>query len=321
MIVTLPDSSVRESFAAKTYGDLDKYLTTLSGGNPLGEREVEQLCTKAKEVLSRESNVQAIPAPVTLCGDLHGQFYDLVELFSVGGAVPDTNYLFMGDYIDRGYYSVETVTLLVCLKVRYPSRVHILRGNHESRQITQVYGFYDECLRKYGSAKVWRLFTDLFDHLPLSAVVENSVFCLHAGLSPSLDTLDHIRELDRVAEIPHEGPICDLMWSDPEDVTGWGISPRGAGYLFGGDIVQQFNSINNLSLIARAHQLVMEGHKMMFDSSLVTVWSAPNYCYRCGNVASILEVDENLGQQFKTFDAAPHENRSTPGRLGPDYFL
>jgi len=227
----------------------------------------------------------------------------------------------MGDYIDRGYYSVETITLLVCLKVRYPGRVHILRGNHESRQITQVYGFYDECLRKYGSAKVWRLFTDLFDHLPLSALVEGKIFCLHAGLSPSLDTLDHIRELDRVAEIPHEGPICDLMWSDPEDTTGWGISPRGAGYIFGGDIVQQFNSINNLSLIARAHQLVMEGHKMMFESSLCTVWSAPNYCYRCGNVASILEVDENLGQQFKTFDAAPHDTRSTPSKVGPDYFL
>jgi diadenosine tetraphosphatase ApaH/serine/threonine PP2A family protein phosphatase len=321
MIVTPADSSTRHSLTANTYGDLDAYLAKLSGGNPLDEREVGQLCAKATEVFSRESNVQPIPAPVTICGDLHGQFYDLVELFSVGGSVPDTNYLFMGDYIDRGYYSVETVSLLVCLKVRYPQRVHILRGNHESRQITQVYGFYDECLRKYGSATVWRHFTDLFDHLPLSAVVENSVFCLHAGLSPSLDTLDHVRVLDRVAEIPHEGPICDLMWSDPEDVTGWGISPRGAGYLFGGDVVQQFNSINNLSLIARAHQLVMEGHKMMFDASLVTIWSAPNYCYRCGNVASILEVDENLGQKFKTFDAAPHEARSTPGKVGPDYFL
>mmetsp|Transcript_6945 Transcript_6945/g.10966 ORF Transcript_6945/g.10966 Transcript_6945/m.10966 type:complete len:112 (+) Transcript_6945:743-1078(+) len=111
------------------------------------------------------------------------------------------------------------------------------------------------------------------------------------------------------------------MWSDPEDVDGWGMSPRGAGYLFGADIVKQFNEINGLTLIARAHQLVMEGHKMMFNDSLVTVWSAPNYCYRCGNVASIMEVDERLGTQFKSFDAAPHETRSTPGRLGPDYFL
>ena len=182
---------------SSSYTDLDGYLSKLTSGNPLSEREIESLVKKGIEQLSSESNVQPISAPVTICGDLHGQFYDLMELFCVGGSVPDTNYLFLGDYVDRGYYSVETITLLVCLKVRHPQRVHIIRGNHESRQITQVYGFYDECLRKYGSAKVWRLFTDLFDHIPVAALVENSIFCLHAGLSPSLDTLDHIRELDR----------------------------------------------------------------------------------------------------------------------------
>jgi serine/threonine-protein phosphatase 2A catalytic subunit len=126
-------------------------------------------------------------------------------LTSIGGTPPDTNYLFMGDYVDRGYYSVETVTLLVALKVRYRDRLTILRGNHESRQITQVYpsilllifflsyGFYDECLRKYGNANVWKTFTELFDYLPLTAVVEGQIFCLHGGLSPSIDTLDQIR--------------------------------------------------------------------------------------------------------------------------------
>lgn len=306
---------------AGAHDDLDGYIAKLFKGQYLDGREVTHLCDKATEILAKESNVQAVPAPVTLCGDLHGQFYDLVELFCVGGKAPDTNYLFMGDYVDRGYYSVETVSLLICLKVRYPNRVYILRGNHESRQITQVYGFYDECMRKYGSAGVWKSFTDLFDHLPISALVENSVFCLHAGLSPSIDTLDHIRQLDRAQEIPHEGPICDLMWSDPEDIAGWGISPRGAGYIFGADIVSQFSSINGISLIARAHQLVMEGYKLMFDDSLVTVWSAPNYCYRCGNVASILELDEDLRRDYKTFEAAPAGSRSAPGRFGPDYFL
>ncbi|XP_016334431.1 serine/threonine-protein phosphatase 2A catalytic subunit beta isoform-like [Sinocyclocheilus anshuiensis] len=127
-----------------------------------------------------------------------------MELFRIGGKSPDTNYLFMGDYVDRGYYSVETVSLLVALKVRYPERITILRGNHESRQITQVYGFYDECLRKYGNANVWKYFTDLFDYLPLTALVDGQIFCLHGGLSPSIDTLDHIRALDRLQEVPHE---------------------------------------------------------------------------------------------------------------------
>lgn len=121
-----------------------------------------------------------------------------MELFKIGGNLPETNYLFMGDYVDRGYYSVETVTLLVAFKVWYKERVTILRGNHESRQITQVYGFYDECLWKYGNANVWKYFTDLFDSLPVTAVVEDQIFCLHGGLSPSIDTLEQIKQLDWV---------------------------------------------------------------------------------------------------------------------------
>jgi len=257
-----------------------------------------------------------------ICGDIHGQFYDLIELFKVGGECPDTSYLFLGDFVDRGYYSVETFLLLLALKVRYPDRITLIRGNHESRQITQVYGFYDECLRKYGSVNVWRYCTDVFDYLSLSAIIEDRVFCVHGGLSPNVNTLDQVRIIDRKQEVPHEGAMCDLMWSDPEDIDGWGLSPRGAGYLFGADVVQKFSHMNGISLIARAHQLAMEGYKMMFDESLVTVWSAPNYCYRCGNVAAILELDETLQSSFKIFEAAPQDARSAPAKkISPDYFL
>lgn len=206
---------------------IDLWIEQLQDCKKLTENEVKSLCEKAKEIFGRESNVQPIRAPITVCGDIHGQYHDLMELFKIGGSLPDTNYLFMGDYVDRGYYSVETVSLLVCLKVRFPERITILRGNHESRQITQVYGFYDECIKKYGNSNVWNCFMDLFDYMPLTALIEDKIFCLHGGLSPSIDRLDDIRLLNRRMEVPHEGPMCDLLWSDPDDRVGWGASPRG----------------------------------------------------------------------------------------------
>ncbi|KAJ3037844.1 Serine/threonine-protein phosphatase 4 catalytic subunit [Rhizophlyctis rosea] len=302
--------------------DLDRQIEQLRRCEIIKESEVKELCNKAREILIEESNVQRVDAPVTICGDIHGQFYDLKELFKVGGKCPETNYLFMGDFVDRGFYSVETFLLLLALKVRYPDRITLIRGNHESRQITQVYGFYDECIRKFGSVNVWRYCCEIFDYLSLSAIIDDKIFCVHGGLSPSITSLDQIRTIDRKQEVPHDGAMCDLLWSDPEDIDGWGLSPRGAGYLFGGDVVNAFIHANNLELIARAHQLVMEGYKLMFKDTIVTVWSAPNYCYRCGNVAAILELDENLNKNYKIFEAAPQEARGVPSKKpAPDYFL
>eukprot|EP01034_Spumella_vulgaris_P032233 gene32233-39801_t len=125
-------------------------------------------------------------------------------------------------------------------------------------------------------------------------LVDDKVFCVHGGLSPILRTVDQIQVLERLQEIPHQGAYCDLMWSDPEDIAGWAVSPRGAGYLFG--------YMATSELVARAHQLVMEGYKYHFpQKNLVTVWSAPNYCYRCGNVASVLQLDDHLNRDFKVF--------------------
>ena len=302
--------------------DLDRQIEQLKRCEYIKESEVKALCLKAREILAEESNVQMVSAPVTVCGDIHGQFHDLCELFMVGGECPLTNYLFMGDFIDRGYNSVETFLLLLALKVRYPDRITLIRGNHESRQITQVYGFYDECLRKYGSVNVWRYCTEVFDFLALASVIDNRIFCVHGGLSPKLNTIDEIRNIDRKQEVPHEGIMCDLLWSDPEETSGWSLSPRGAGYVFGKDIVAKWNNENNIELIARAHQLVMEGYKTMFNDTLVTVWSAPNYCYRCGNVAAILELDEHLTRSYKTFEAAPADAREPPPKNpAMEYFL
>eukprot|EP01070_Trichotokara_eunicae_P012149 Trichotokara_eunicae@DN8601_c0_g1_i1.p1 len=208
------------------------------------------------------------------------------------------------------------------MKVRFPSRVWIIRGNHECRQITQVYGFYDECLRKYGGTEVWKYFTDLFDYLPLSAIIEDTIFCPHAGLSPAIDTLEQVRQIARTHEPPHEGPMCDLLWSDPDERSGFGISARGAGFTFGKDISEKFNHSNNLRLIARAHQLLMEGYQWTHENNIVTVFSAPNYCYRCGNQAAIMEIDEQINFNFIQFDPSPQRGPVPEiSKALPDYFL
>lgn len=143
---------------------------------------------------------------------------------------------------------------LLSLKVKYPDRITLIRGNHESRQITQAYGFYDECVKKYGSLNVWRYCTDVFDYLTLSALIEGKILCVHGGLSPKINTIDDIRKIDRKQEVPNEGPMCDLMWSDPDDVKSWSYSPRGAGWLFGQEVVEKFLKENKIDLIVRAHQ-------------------------------------------------------------------
>lgn len=213
--------------------------------------------------------------------------------------------------MDRGFHSVETVSLIFALKLRYRDRVTILRGNHENREINKIYGFYDECFKKYGNENVWKAFTDVFYYLPLTALIDGQFFCLHGGLSPTMDNLDAIRQLNRFQDVPHEGPMCDLLWSDPDDSKpGWGVSPRGAGWAWGSDITEKFVHTNKLKLIARAHQLVMEvhiinififlliffnqGYNLNHNRKVVTIFSAPNYCYRCGNQAAIMELDDTL---------------------------
>lgn len=304
-------------------GDIDRWIEVVKGCAYLPENELKALCETVCDILLEEGNICAVTSPTTVAGDIHGQFYDLEELFKTGGQVPDTSYVFMGDFVDRGYYSLETFTRLLTLKAKYPDRIFLLRGNHETRQITQVYGFYDECQNKYGNPNAWRYCTEVFDLLAVAALIDGKTFCVHGGLSPDVTMLDQVRLIDRNQEIPHEGAFCDLVWSDPDDLETWAMSPRGAGYLFGAKVTDEFNELNGLELICRAHQLVQEGYKFMFpNENLVTVWSAPNYCYRCGNVAAILELDEHCSKNFKIFEAAPQEARGVPAKKpAPDYFL
>jgi len=305
--------------------DIDAWIEKLKKCQKIEENEVKLLCDLARPILEKEQNVHPIETPVTFVGDIHGQWYDLIEVFNrAKGWPPEVKFLFLGDYVDRGYFSVESVCLVVALKVRYPQKVFLIRGNHESRQITQVYGFYDECLRKYATPNVWKYFTDLFDYLPLTVLVDDKIFCVHGGLSPVLKSLDDIRALDRFQEVPHDGPICDLIWSDPDDRVGWGVSPRGAGWTFGQGKTEEWNHNNGLILTARAHQLVMEGYQWTHDNKLITLFSAPNYSYRCGNQAAIMKVHESSLDKMDVipFEAAQRPNEGpTMGRRTPDYFL
>ncbi|KAK7082078.1 Serine/threonine-protein phosphatase 2A catalytic subunit beta isoform, partial [Halocaridina rubra] len=273
------------------------------------------------EILTEENNVVEVSSPVTICGDLHGQFYDLMELFTVAGEPPNVNFLFMGDYVDRGYFSVVVVSLLLSLKLKYPQRVTLLRGNHECRQSTQVYGFYDECLGIYHNSEAWSYFMNVFDCLPLTALVDNKILCMHGGLSPSLDSVDHIRVLDRLQELPDEGAMCDLLWSDPDEEKnmGWSISARGAGYLWGPDVSHDYTFSNNLECVSRAHQMQNDGYTWCHDEKVVTIFSAPNYCYRCGNLAGYMVV-QNGEKTCYSFEAAPRDNSTMINKNAFGYF-
>lgn len=300
-----------------------QWLEKLRDGQYLLEKEMKLLCRMAVEILIEEPNVRNVPLPAIICGDVHGQFADLLEMFRIGGEVGeiDSHYVFLGDLVDRGFNSVESLSILLVLTVIYPNRITLIRGNHESRQVTSIYGFYDECTKKYGGSDIWRACCEVFDCIPLAALVGGRCLCVHGGISPELRKIDQMRLLNRRMEIPTEGPFADLVWSDPDTVPDWTLSPRGAGYLYGAKVTREFMYVNGLNLIARAHQLVQEGYKYHFDEDhLVTVWSAPNYCYRCGNLASILKIYEDESREFTVFNEVESQVVEDTSKR-PAYFL
>ncbi|KAG9391031.1 Metallo-dependent phosphatase [Carpediemonas membranifera] len=314
-----PANTVTSTTGTKS---LEKWEEMMLKCENLSEDAVRILNELARDIWVKDKNLIRLSSPISVCGDLHGQFFDLLELFRVGGYVPYTSYLFLGDYVDRGYYSVETFMYLVLKKVMYPDRIHLIRGNHESRSISRNYGFYEECIRRQTVA-AWRMCCTSFDYLPVTAIIDDTIFCTHGGLSPSLPAVDNIDEFDRMVEVPDYGPMCDLLWSDPDSIEGWGVNSRGAGYVFGAHVTEEFLRVNNLSFIARAHQLVMEGYNYWFNNKLATVWSAPNYTYHAGNVASIMQISGLQEHTFRLFSEAPAGERKIPAMCAsvPDYFL
>lgn len=190
-------------------------------------------------------------------GDIHGQFIDLLRLFECGGFPPSASYLFLGDYVDRGKHSLETICLLLAYKIKYPDKLFLLRGNHEDPKVNRVYGFYDECKRRF-NVRLWKIFTDCFNCLPVAALIDEKILCMHGGLSPELNTLDQIKDIERPTEIPDSGLLCDLLWSDPDpdpSTEGWGESDRGVSCTFGANKLVEFLEKNELDLLVRGHQV------------------------------------------------------------------
>jgi len=287
--------------------DVDELITRLleKRNAPPGSKvdlktnEVKYLIEKSRELFISQPVLLDLEAPLKIVGDIHGQYYDLLRLFEYGGFPPEANYLFLGDYVDRGPNGMETICLLLAYKIKYPENFFMLRGNHESASINRIYGFYDECKQRF-NLKIWKLFNDCFNCLPLGAVIEDKILCLHGGLSPDLKSLEQVRRIVRPTDIPDTGLLCDLVWADPDvDTQGWKENDRGVSFTFGGDVVESFLKRHEFDLIVRAHQVVEDGYEFFAKRQLVTVFSAPNYCGEFDNAGAMMSVDDTLMCSFQ----------------------
>ncbi|KAK9913620.1 hypothetical protein M0R45_037430 [Rubus argutus] len=253
--------------------DIIRRLTEVRLARPgtqvkLSESEITQLCIVSREIFLQQPNLLELEAPIKICGNIHGQYSDLLRLFEYGGFPPSANYLFLGGYVDYGKQSLETICLLLAYKIKFPENIFLLRGSHES-------------------------------------LIDDKIFCLHGGLSPDLTNFDQIRNLPRPTDIPDIGLLTDLLWSDPDrDVKGWGMNDRGVSYTVGPDKVTEFLEKHDLDLICRAQQVVEDGYEFFANRQLVTIFSAPNYCGEFDNAGAIMGVDENLLCSFQILKPA-----------------
>jgi len=278
---------------------------------------------KGTEVFTAEPCLLSVDAPITVCGDVHGQYYDLLKLFEVGGVPGDgaenTRYLFLGDYVDRGCYSLECVLYLWSLKICYPNSIYLLRGNHECRHLSAYFTFRQECITKYNE-EIYEACMISFDSLPLAALMNEQFLCVHGGLSPDIKTLDDIKKIDRFREPPAEGAMCDLIWSDPLEDFGKEANAnetfvpnnvRGCSYFYSFSAVCEFLSRNSLLSMVRAHEAQDQGYKMYRRNSqtgfpsLITLFSAPNYLDAYNNKAAVLKYEDNV-MNIRQFNCSPH---------------
>lgn len=294
-------------FNAKTNLPNWKELQThLHKEGRVGKSECLEIIMQATTLLLSETNLLELMDPVTIVGDIHGQFYDLLRIFELGGQLEDTKYLFLGDYVDRGSFSIEVILLLYSIKLNFPKRVFLLRGNHECRQMSSFFNFRSECLYKY-DLEVYDAIMASFDALPIACIVNNKFIAVHGGISPELVSMQDIINLERVTEPPRSGLFCDLLWSDPVDNDSGQLTERfkanevrGCSYCYGSVAVNNFLKKSKLLSVLRAHEVQIDGYKMhKWNGStgfpvVITIFSAPNYCDVYNNKGAVVKFNNNV---------------------------
>ena len=293
------ESEIEETYDRITYLK-EKLIESRKGqfcsNVKLSEREVFSVIDKALPIIQNQPVMLELEPPIYICGDIHGQFYDLLRVFDILKYPPESKFLFLGDYVDRGKKSLECILLLLCLKIKYPTKIYLLRGNHESEDINRTYGFFDECKRKV-SVRIYKQFCTLFNFLPITALVGGKILCMHGGLSYESKDIDQLKYIKRPTEIPDSGLLCDLVWSDPDENLFLDFchnNERGISICFSKTAVEDFTKRNDIDLICRAHQVVEEGYQFFADMKLITIFTAPNYMGEFDNKGGILKVNEDM---------------------------
>uniref|UniRef100_A0A7N0TLY1 Serine/threonine-protein phosphatase 5 n=1 Tax=Kalanchoe fedtschenkoi TaxID=63787 RepID=A0A7N0TLY1_KALFE len=291
---------------------IKKMIDDFKNTKSLHKRYAYQIVLQTRDLLRALPSLVDINVPLgshfTICGDVHGQFYDLLNIFELNGLPSEENpYLFNGDFVDRGSFSLEVILTLFAFKCMSPSAMHLARGNHESKSMNKIYGFEGEVRSKLSETFV-ELFAEVFCCLPLAHVINEKIFVVHGGLfSTDGVKLSDIRAIDRFCEPPEEGLMCEILWSDPQSNPGRGPSKRGVGLSFGPDVTKRFLKDNNLDLVIRSHEVKDEGYEIDHDGKLITVFSAPNYCDQMGNKGAFIRFEApELKPNITTFSAVPH---------------
>ncbi|KAF3935689.1 hypothetical protein ABW19_dt0207594 [Dactylella cylindrospora] len=312
---------IEDSYDGAVLGDemtqdfIDDMIQRFKSGKKLHKKYVFRIILKCKDIFYAEPTMPEVSVEkghrLTICGDTHGQYFDLLEIFRKNGYPSETHaYLFNGDFVDRGSWSTEIALLLFAYKWLFPKGFYINRGNHEADQMNKVYGFEGECKAKY-TERVYKLFSESFSALPLAHLIGSKYLVLHGGLfSDDTVTLDDIRKLDRHSQRQpgNEGLMMEMLWTDPQPEVGRGPSKRGIGLQFGPDVTKRFCERNGLEAVIRSHEVRMGGFEREHDGRCITVFSAPNYCDSTGNKGAYINVGSDYRLEFVTFEAVEHPN-------------